>query len=43
MEILNDSGKCNPDEIAGIMIECNEIISMIVASIKTLRKKLNAT
>ena len=41
MEILNDSGKCSTDEITAIMIECNEITSMIVASIKTLRKKLN--
>ena len=41
MEIINDSGKYSIDEITAIMIECNEITSMIVASIKTLRKRLN--
>ncbi|MDD5482870.1 MAG: four helix bundle protein [Kiritimatiellae bacterium] len=41
MEILNDSGKCGADKLTAIMTECNEITAIIVASIKTLRKRLN--
>ena len=39
LEILEEAGLMTPERIAPIKAETNEIISMVVASIKTLRSK----
>jgi four helix bundle protein len=42
MELLVDSGTLPPDRVKAICDEANEITSMTVASIKTLRKRIQS-
>ena len=38
LELLNETSKTNNSEIESLIVEANEILSIIVASIKTARK-----
>ncbi len=40
LEILVDSGQVGKHRVAQLISEANEIVAMTVASIKTLRKRL---
>ena len=41
MELLNEIRLANPESLAGLIKEGNEILALIVASIKTARSKTN--
>ena len=43
LDLLKVSGKITEEEYGGLMSELNEIISMLVTSVKTLRKKNEKT
>ena len=39
LELMGESGIVPKDQLAGLMEECNQLLAMTVASIKTLRAK----
>jgi len=39
LELLEESGLVPQEQLAGLMDECNQLLAMTVASIKTLRAK----
>jgi four helix bundle protein len=38
IELLVESGKLNPDQAAALLKECNELVAIVVASIRTAKK-----
>jgi four helix bundle protein len=42
LELIQDSGLCSPERINPIKKETDEIISIVVASLKTLRNKVTS-
>ena len=42
LELIQSSGKIKPEKIRLLVLECNEVVAMLVQSLKTSEKKLAA-